>query len=210
MSQQVERQQDFEQQAQQWSALMDGEVDEPAATRLCHAWRDDVAARRRWHDWHLIGDVLRSDDLAVPASRDGQLLAALRARLETEPVVLAPAARPERAGARRGWTAAAAVAAGFVAVVGALLVTQTGETPSGAPVLAGAPAQAVAVAAPEPATPSTTADPAQPQVLVANGQLIRDARIDRYLAAHKPFGGSPALAMPTGFVRGHAQADGGR
>jgi sigma-E factor negative regulatory protein RseA len=42
---------------------------------------------------------------------------------------------------------------------------------------------------------------AEPQTFVANGQLIRDARLDRYLAAHKQFAGSSALGVPSGFLR---------
>jgi sigma-E factor negative regulatory protein RseA len=38
-------------------------------------------------------------------------------------------------------------------------------------------------------------------MLVADGQLVRDARLQRYLAAHKQFGGSSALGVPSGFLR---------
>jgi len=41
----------------------------------------------------------------------------------------------------------------------------------------------------------------EPQTFVANGELIRDARLDRYLAAHKQFAGSTALGVPSGFLR---------
>ena len=42
---------------------------------------------------------------------------------------------------------------------------------------------------------------AEPQTLVADGQLIRDARLERYFAAHTQFGGSSALGVPSGFLR---------
>ena len=42
---------------------------------------------------------------------------------------------------------------------------------------------------------------AEPPAVVANGKLIRDARLDQYLAAHKQFGGSSALGVPSGFLR---------
>jgi sigma-E factor negative regulatory protein RseA len=45
-----------------------------------------------------------------------------------------------------------------------------------------------------------------PQTYVANGQLIRDARLDRYLAAHQQFAGSSVLGVPSVFVR-NATAD---
>jgi len=80
--------------AEQLSALADGEVDAAAAGAACGAWKTDAELRRTWHAWHLIGDVLRSEDLASSAERDQRFLVALRGRLALEPVVLAPEARP--------------------------------------------------------------------------------------------------------------------
>src|SRR5688500_8447097 len=77
------------------SALTDGELDSAAAARACARWRDDPSQRSAWHAYQLIGDVLRSDDLASTARRDAAFLAALRTRLAAEPVVLAPEAEPE-------------------------------------------------------------------------------------------------------------------
>ena len=54
---------------EQLSALVDGELDPAAAVRACAGWRDDAGCRATWHAYHLIGDVLRSDDLASDASR---------------------------------------------------------------------------------------------------------------------------------------------
>ena len=45
-----------------------------------------------------------------------------------------------------------------------------------------------------------------PQSLVVDGRLIRDARLERYLAAHKQFAGSSVLGVPSGFLR-NAAAD---
>ena len=42
---------------------------------------------------------------------------------------------------------------------------------------------------------------AEPQTFVASGQVIRDARLDRYLAAHKQFAGSSALGVPSAYLR---------
>src|SRR5689334_13843162 len=75
------------------SALADGD-----ATRAFQAWRDDPDARAAWHSYQLIGDVLRSEDLACEPEADQAFLVALRARLADEPVVLAPQPRAEEAG----------------------------------------------------------------------------------------------------------------
>lgn len=166
------------------SALMDGDAQALAAA--CAAWRDDADARAQWHAYHLIGDVLRSEELAQSPAADARFLSALRVRLSAEPVVLAPAARSVTAAPRRRWLAPAAVAAGFVVVAGVLVVTR-GVLPgdSAAPQMAAAPAVR-AVAA---------------ETVLADSALIRDARLDRYLSAHKQYGGSSALGLPGGVLQ---------
>jgi sigma-E factor negative regulatory protein RseA len=184
---------------QRLSALVDGECGSDAADDLCRAWRDDAALRETWHAYNLIGDVLRSEDLAHPSGRDEAFLAALRRRMADEPVVLAPApvraAAPQVSPARRAgvrWAPLAA-AAGFVAVAGVLVsgrLGTPGAVDSRVP-LAAAPAAVTPVAA--SSMPGAEAEP--PAVIVTDGKLIRDAHLDRYLAAHKQFGGS-AVAVP--------------
>lgn len=205
---------------QQLSSLMDGEGDPGAAVRACGLWRDDAAARATWHRWHLIGDVLRSDDLASDARRDAAFLLALRARMASEPVVFAPPAEPvapEAAVAARRrwrrWSGAAAVAAGFVVVAGAVMVMNSVAPPDGsAPALAqSTPAAGVVpVVATKGATGSAAAAagaaiPAEPEFIVVNGEVIRDARLDRYLAAHRPHGAGAAAVMPSSFERNGAR-----
>jgi len=179
------------------SALADGELDDAGA--LCARWYSSDRVRSAWHAYHLIGDVLRSEDLATAPARDAAFLEHLRARLAQEPVVLAPAplaSRPAAAGsAARGqgrvapawsWRTASAVAAGFFAVAGVYTVMR----PS-APVT---PPGAALASAPRPAAPV-------PATLVLTGKLLRDAQLDAYLAAHEQFAGSSALGMPSAFLR---------
>ena len=66
--------------AEQLSALADGELEAGAVAAACASWRDDESARARWHSYQLIGDVLRSDDLASSAEKDAAFMAALRTR----------------------------------------------------------------------------------------------------------------------------------
>ncbi len=196
------------------SALLDGALDGDAVTQACEQWRASVESRSAWHAYALIGDVLRSDDLAGGAASDAGFLAALRRRMENEPVVCAPQPRglpaetlPLEAShavaggrpRRWSWMAPTAVAAGFVAVAGVLTLTRPGmlleraDTPSVAQASASLPMAAAAVGTPAPA--------AEPQTFVASGQLIRDARLDHYLAAHKQFAGSSALGVPSAYLR---------
>ena len=39
------------------------------------------------------------------------------------------------------------------------------------------------------------------QVVALNGRMIRDPRLERYLAAHKQFAGTSALGVPSTFLR---------
>ena len=201
------------------SALSDGELDSNAVSRACAAWRDDAAVRSRWHVYQLIGDVLRSDDLASPAPRDAAFLAALRVRLMAEPTVLAPlsvidagepvaqpAARVANAGRgrRRSWMAPSAVAAGFVLVAGAVMVTRSPSPgtlrPDGAVVATGN--------VPQPAVAGAGAGLTEAIVVSREpglrGPVIRDARLERYLAAHQQFAGTSVLGVPSGFLRNAA------
>ena len=190
------------------SMLLDGECDATGAEQACRAWREDADTRATWHAYQLIGDVLRSEDLAHPAERDEAFLGALRLRLAGEPVVLAPAAATLVA-PRRRWFAPAAAAAGFAAVAGVLVVMRMGAPGAdpATPALALAPG-AVSTRAVAASMPAADAEP--PAVIVTDGKLIRDAQLDRYLAAHKQFGGSSAVAVPGTVLRSSATVAPGR
>jgi sigma-E factor negative regulatory protein RseA len=147
---------------------------------------------------------------------------ALRGRLAAEPVVLAPSrvsdqvseaaevARVASNGRSRAgrwtWRSSSAVAAGFVVVAGALVMTRSNEPRGDAQEVASVagPVQAPVVAVARNASAAVVAPTVQvnePQTLVANGQVIRDARLDRYLAAHKQFAGTSALGIPSAYLR---------
>jgi sigma-E factor negative regulatory protein RseA len=200
----------FDQDARErLSMLLDGECDPSGVEQACRAWREDPETRATWHAYQLIGDVLRSEDLAHPAGRDEAFLGALRQRLAGEPVVLAPAATP--VAPRRRWFAPAAAAAGFAAVAGVLVVMRMGA-PGADPVassiaLAPGSVNTRPVAA---SMPGAGADAEPPAVIVTDGKLIRDAQLDRYLAAHKQFGGSSAVAVPGTVLRSSATVAPGR
>ncbi len=174
------------------SALADGEAD--AAHPACALWRDNAEARQAWHAYHLIGDVLRSDDLALAPTRDAAFLAGVRARLAAEPVVLAPTL-PQRA--RQRWLLPASMAAGFMAVAGVLLVARNSAPDAASPggVLASASSSGSSLAGRQ--LPS----PASAQGLVAEQGLIRNARLDEYLRAHQAARGGTVVVAPGGTLR---------
>jgi sigma-E factor negative regulatory protein RseA len=209
---------------EQLSALVDGELDDAAAAAACAGWSGDRSWRSSWHAYHLIGDVLRSEDLAADPQRDADLFARLRARLATEPVVIAPNLAPLRQQVGVGspqrrngtlWKGSAAVAAGFVAVAGVFMLTRPVEpvAPAGTTLARADGPIRVAASAMQPVAPVTptegsggvplrTAESSAgvPSALI-DGRLIRDARLDSYLAAHKQFAGSSALGVPSAFLR---------
>ena len=192
------------------------------AAQASAAWRDEPEAARTWHAYQLIGDVMRSEELASSAAHDSAFLNKLRQRLAEEPVVLAPAAADAVAAAvpaaalatpLRGWRRAAlpmAVAAGFVAVAGVLVVLRLG----GAPGTAGEPGAvewlAGQIQAPQQA-------PAAGVMVVSQGgwpvtasgvagnpgavRMIRDPQLDAYLRAHRGAFAGAAVGLPNGNPR---------
>ena len=93
-----------------------------------------------------------------------------------------------------------AIAAGFMLVIGTFAVLR----PIGSPAN---PATTVAQAGAGVPTVSPLREvsmresSAPTSAAVVNGKLIRDARLDRYLAAHKQFAGTSALGVPSAFLR---------
>jgi sigma-E factor negative regulatory protein RseA len=181
------------------SAATDG--DPQALEKLCAAWRDDAQARSRWHTYHLIGDVLRSDDLAVAPARDEAFLRRLRQTMADEPVVLAPARKPAARRLSSAWMVPATVAAGFVVVAGVLVVSRT-ELATQQPAVPMA-----ALSSPDLAARQVgTAIPAPMATPVAAGSqdmrgLLRDARVDEFLRAHQAARGGLALVVPVQGLR---------
>ncbi len=178
------------------SALMDGEADRDLVQAVCRQWRQDEDDRAQWHAYHLIGDVLRSEDLGQRSASDAAFLAGVRERLAREPVVLAPQPMivPEQPieqqqvtrtaqvvglpvqrslGMRmRRWVAPVGMVAGVALVAGAVLVTRPDALTSGAGQLA--------VSTPAPTAPEVQTV----RVQVPTGPEGDAADLIRYVNAH--------------------------
>ena len=176
------------------SAATDG--DAVALSAVCQAWRSDRETRANWHAYHLIGDVLRSTELASAPAHDAEFLDRLRQRMAHEPVVLAPLPAPPRRVA--GWLASAAVAAGFVVVAGVLVMSGVPSTsmPKGSESMAAAPNPASAVG-----VRSGAVFAASGQGQSGDAALIRDLRLDEFLRAHQAARGGMAVAVPGSALR---------
>lgn len=189
---------------EQISALADGELSSAYIDMALAALRQ-TESRDTWDVYHQIGDILRSDDMALNMSSD--FSARMAARLDAEPTIiaapLAVTAQPSEqiavgggqpvhisvAGGRRsikrfalpGMAAAAVAAAAFII------------SPQLAVVSAPAPA---AVATPQLALASNAGDV---RVMTHAGEVLRDSRMDEYLSAHQRF--SPSLYSAAQYAR---------
>jgi sigma-E factor negative regulatory protein RseA len=190
------------------SALADGDATDSEAARAYLAWRDDPDARASWHAYQLIGDVLRSEDLATEPSADEAFLVALRARLAGEPVVLAPQARVgadpgalpsavnASAGAahsRRRWHGPLTMAAGFLVMLGGLSVV--------GPFRHGTDPQLASNGAAGPLIASTTSVVNAPAVRTAAENQAAADQLAPYLAAHRQSTMSSPFQMPGSDIR---------
>lgn len=118
------------------SAIMDGQADEAEVQRWLQDDASIEAVQEDWHTYHLIGDVMRSADLATGQAHDQRLVLAVREALQNEPVVVAPTALPAAQSTLRHdapratrprwrlWGAAAAAVAGVGVVLSTYLVTR--------------------------------------------------------------------------------------
>jgi len=187
------------------SALADGELtgtEFAVALEVCQ--RDGDAAFFSWSSYHLIGDVLRSPASGLRAA-DAQFLARFNQRLGgqtyaqdskaysagLEPVAqkIQPAmvSGPDRRVASNDGSFRWKLVAGFASLAA---VASVAWNISGL------------------SSPASTAQLAQAQVplqqvLVASprGPVLRDARLEELLAAHRQLGGRSVLQEPSGFLR---------
>lgn len=193
------------------SALADGELDRHECAQLLESCAQDASALASWNAYQLIGDVLRSP---APALRggDADFLARFNARLAQEavhatavateaPVILLdaqPNHKPAQEAAtvvprHRGDAANDGVfrwklVAGFASLA-AVCVVGWNVMGQQAPV------------AVQLAQDSVPAGGQKIVVASPQGPMVRDARLEELLAAHKQMGGTSALQVPSGFLR---------
>lgn len=185
--------------AQRVSALLDGELEgEELAATLAYAAQEQQG-RASWQLYTLVGDALRSSDLARPANPD--FLPRLRERLVQENVRPRSADRARPISAAPGAAANAAVFRWKLLAGLASLATVASLGWTSLAGLRGADLAEAQLAQQAPAPERSSAS----TVVVADSQppqmMLRDPRLDELLAAHKQFGSMSALQMPAGFLR---------
>jgi len=108
-----------------------------------------------------------------------------------------------------------AMVAGFAVVATVLVVTRMHGANDAEGVLAARGDSAAAILVSRAGTPPSgvgnlqAVDRQGEPAMILDGNLVRDARLDEYLAAHKKFGGSSGPGAPSGFLR-NAAATAGR
>jgi len=182
------------------SALADGELSADQMDGVFAALRQ-TAGKSDWDLYHQIGDVLRSDDMAVELSPS--FAARLSARLDAEPAIVAPGVTEQRGGAP--------TSAGEATSVAPVSQARRWAVPSMAAAAAMAtvaffttPQLMVAVKGGDGVVTATAAVPtAEQSGMVAasapEGVVLRDPRIDDYLMAHQRI--SPSVYSTAQFAR---------
>ncbi|QKV54042.1 sigma-E factor negative regulatory protein [Comamonas antarctica] len=192
-------------QKEQLSALADGQLaagDIGAAL----AFADSDEGRQTWQLYQLVGDVLRSPELAHHAQHD--VLSGVRAQLAREPrpqlqpmalQAITAAQGVDRAanGSVFRWKVAAGVASvAAVAALGWSSMLGSGSAPAGIELVQnGAPQQSVPT--------EIVAMQSGPGAPV----MLRDPRLDELLAAHRQYSSVAALQMPANFLRNAGFSD---
>ncbi len=163
------------------SALVDGRLQGEEFAQAMSEMASQPDAAVTWQVYHLVGDVLRSEDLAG-GSHSSDFLARLERKLAIEPVPavvaldmpmpVAVTQSSANADVMRWKWAAGLVASALVAVVG---IGQWNQSTT--------------------SSLQATAAPADAQI------LLRDPQLDALMAAHQQLGGHSALQTPSGFLR---------
>ena len=191
---------------EQISALVDNELPDEHVNLALAALRQDDG-RAAWDAYHQIGDILRSDEMAHEFSPDFN--ASLMARLDAEPTIVAPQAKPVPeqpplmavggAPVRSFRRFAAPTAVAAVAVLALIASPQLMVALKGGPAKdkiltqmvisndKSGPLEQVAL------REMTVSTPTQ------NGVVLRDPKIDEYLLAHQRF--SPAWNSTAQYAR---------
>lgn len=178
---------------EQISALADGEVQEQQLDMVLDALRQSEA-RAEWDIYHQIGDVLRSDEMAVALSPG--FAARMAARLDAEPPILAPVVSngglsPLAKHSLKRWAVPSGIAAAAMAAMAFITTPQ---------LMVAMKTDAVINAETGGATaPSDGEQSAVAMASAPGGVVLRDPRIDDYLLAHQRF--SPSVYSTAQYAR---------
>lgn len=190
------------------SAFADGELASQRVELITRALRHP-AQQDSWNLYHHIGDVLRSDDMAILLSAD--FSARMAARIDAEPIFIAKAPPNAEAPAlaanklaarvssgRRLLVPGLAAAAAAVYFVAPQLLAPFGSEKSIARVTSRQASDVQRIVGSAPAAVGSESNSVAAGD-VAPAVVLRDPRIDEYLLAHQRF--SPSMYGSAQFAR---------
>jgi len=187
------------------SAFVDGELFGEEHLNLDKFLSElDGEDRAAWSSYHLIGDALRSDDLAVGSAASNAFLSGFAARFESEPHLLAPSAQPvtRRLLALRRRVVPAFAVAAAAATLTWIVVPQLQGVPGGPGATQVASVSSHGDALQKVAMASVPSANVMPVAQDAN--IIRDASLDQYLEAHQQFAQQPVMPGSMPLIRAAA------
>jgi sigma-E factor negative regulatory protein RseA len=186
------------------SSLLDGELDAEHSQSVLAALCADPGLRSHWVAFHVVGDALRSSEVA--AGHSAGFCQRVAAAVAQEPTVLAPRAAARERGARlRRYGLPGLAVAASAAVLGFIVVPMM-QTPSPAVQQAALPAPSVVAGVVATANPTAAS--------VASGRAastVANARaFQAYLLAHREMTSGAALPRATPYLRPAADSADGR
>lgn len=158
------------------SALMDSELSGQETHQAMLRLGDTPEAREAWATYHLIGDVMRDQNVGV------DVVGRVASALQNEPTVLAPQ-RPAKPAKAFTYALSAAASVSAIAVVGWMAFSTGSIAPPSAELAkAGTPAAQIAV---------------EPQLVSAP----TDSQMNEYLLAHQGVSPSSGLQGVAPYIR---------
>jgi sigma-E factor negative regulatory protein RseA len=206
---------------EQISALADNELADSHIDMALASLRQPEQ-QATWAVYHQIGDMLRSEDMAVTMRPD--FAARMAARLEAEPTIVAPLRPPssdtgnspdehELIDAKRrikrfavpGAVAAVAASVALMAAPQLMVAMKDNPVSNNAKPTSIASASKPVSQVSAPVIPASSAKPAMVSAVAASeGTVLRDPHIDEYLRAHQRV--SPSMYNSAQFARSATRA----
>lgn len=182
------------------SAMVDGELrgEELEQALACAESAEGCAS---WELYHLVGDVLRSPDLAHHSQHD--LLTGLRAQLAQVPALQLQSSQLQQVAAGMEQTQAPVVALRDPAANHSVFRWKVAASFATVAAMAALGWNLVATPVDGQGAQLASAPGANSSVVVAteNGSVLRDPRLDALLANHQQYASRASLQTPADFLR---------
>lgn len=172
--------------AERLSVWLDGELDDAAARPVLRQLLGEEDLQRRFGEWCLVGDALRSSEVACGS--DPRLCARIARALDEEPALLAPRALPLRLKRNLASGFAVAAAAAVLVLVAVPQLRDSGTASN-----------------PQTAGAAPASGGAAPALTVA--KTARNPRLEPYLEAHRDLAGPGVMPAAAVYLRSGTEGE---